>query len=149
MPARILTIALLTTLCAFPTHARAQNLSATALAMLQGTWTVVAAEQRGKPFDAIKGGQLTIAGATFQLQTAAGNEFSGTIRLNTAVTPRQIDFVHATGGTVWEAIYSVTDDLFRLNYIEANGVDARPTLFATSAETAGTIIAMARAEPAP
>jgi len=122
----------------------AQDQAADELRKLQGVWTVTAAEQRGRPFDVIKGGVLTIGDRSFALKTAAGNEFKGEIRIHQATTPRQLDFVHANNGPVWEAIYSVTDDVFRLNYVEAGGQDKRPTLFATSADTPGTVIVMRR-----
>lgn len=148
MPNRRNTVSvlLLLLLCIAPTIA-AQAQTADEIAKLQGEWTVVAAEQRGKPFDAIKGGRLTIQGTTFTLRTAAGNEFSGTIRVNPSSTPKQLDFHHADSGPVWAAIYSVTEDLFRLNYVEAGGRDPRPTIFATSGDSAGTVIAMSRTTP--
>ena len=68
------------------------------------------------------------------------------MRINPATTPRQLDFVHANG-TVWEAIYSADRDVFRLNYVEADGRIKRPTLFATSANGAGTVIVMRRMPP--
>ena len=121
-----------------------QEPNADELKRLQGGWQVVAAEQRGKPFDAIKGGALIVEGNTFFLRTAAGNEFRGEIRLGPANSPKQLDFVHAKNGPVWEAIYTVTDDSFRLNYVDAGGRDRRPTLFATTADSAGTVIVMRR-----
>jgi uncharacterized protein (TIGR03067 family) len=122
----------------------AQDQVAPELARLEGGWMVVAAEQRGKPFDAIRGGGLVIEGRTFFLKTAAGNEFKGEIRIDPAKSPKQLDFVHATGGVVWQAIYSVDEETFRLNYVEAGGRDPRPTLFATSSDSAGTVIVMNR-----
>ena len=104
---------------------------------------MTAAEQNGKPLDAIKGGVLTITDRSFALRTAAGNEFTGDLRINPATTPRQLDFVHANG-TVWEAIYSADRDVFRLNYVEVDGRNKRPTLFATSSDTAGTVIVTRR-----
>jgi uncharacterized protein (TIGR03067 family) len=114
------------------------------LARLEGGWMVVAAEQRGKPFDAIRGGGLVIEGRTFLLRTAAGNEFKGEIRVDASKSPRHLDFVHAEGGVVWHAIYTVDEEMLRLNYIEAGGRDRRPTLFATSSDSAGTVIVMTR-----
>jgi uncharacterized protein (TIGR03067 family) len=122
----------------------AQDQAADELEKLQGVWTVTAAEQRGRPFDAIKGGALTMAERSFVLKTAAGNEFTGEVRIHPSATPRQLDFVHADDGPVWEAIYSVTEDVLRLNYVEGGGSDKRPTLFATSADTAGTVIVLRR-----
>jgi uncharacterized protein (TIGR03067 family) len=126
------------------TAAPAQDKAAEELQKLQGVWTVTAAEQRGRPFDLIKGGALTIAERNFALKTAAGNEFKGEIRVNPSTTPRHLDFVHANSGPVWEAIYTVNDDVLRLNYVEGGGQDKRPTLFATSADTPGTVIVMRR-----
>lgn len=122
----------------------AQDQIAQELARLEGGWMVVAAEQRGKPFDAIRGGGLVIEGGTFSLKTAAGNEFKGEIRIDPTKSPKQLDFVHATGGVVWQAIYTVDEEMFRLNYVEAGGRDPRPTLFATSSDSAGTVIVMNR-----
>lgn len=121
----------------------AQDQSASDLKALQGGWIVVAAEQRGKPFDAIRGGGLVIEGNSFQLRTAAGNEMKGEIKVDAAASPRHLDFLHANGAQ-WHAIYSVDEETFRLNYVEAGGRDTRPTLFATSSETAGTVIVMNR-----
>ena len=122
----------------------AQDQTTDELKQLQGVWTVTAAEQRGRPFDAIKGGVLTIAEGSFVLKTAAGNEFKGGVRVYPSTTLRQLDFLHANQGPVWEAIYAVTDDVLRLNYVEGGGSDKRPTLFATSADTAGTVIVLRR-----
>ena len=122
----------------------AQDQVAQELARLEGGWMVVAAEQRGKPFDAIRGGGLVIEGRTFFLKTAADNEFKGEIRIDPTKSPKQLDFVHATGGVVWQAIYTVDEEMFRLNYVEAGGRDPRPTLFATSSDSAGTVIVMNR-----
>ena len=122
----------------------AQGSIADEFAKLQGSWTVTAAEQNGKPLDVIKGGVLTIADRNFALKTAAGNEFKGELRLNPTTSPKQLDFVHAGGTTVWEGIYAADGDVFRLNYVEAGGRDKRPTLFATSADSAGLVIVMRR-----
>lgn len=121
----------------------AQDRAAEELARFQGAWAVTAGEQNGKPFDAIRGGTLTVTDRTFALRTAGGNEFKGEIRINVSTSPAQLDFVHANG-MVWEAIYSVDEDAFKLNYVEAGGRDRRPTVFATSTGTAGTIVVMRR-----
>ena len=113
------------------------------LRTLQGEWTVAAAEQRGRPFDVIVGGLLTITGDRFALHTAAGNAFEGRIRVDATQSPRQLDFIH-DDGLLWEAIYVVQPDFFRLNYVEADADTARPTMFATTADTPGTVIVMQR-----
>jgi uncharacterized protein (TIGR03067 family) len=131
-------------LCLSASSVFTQDQKAAELAKLQGGWMVVAAEQRGKPLDSIRGGGLVIEGTTFFLRTAAKNEFKGDIRIDPTKSPKQLDFVHATGGVVWQAIYTVDEETFRLNYVEAGGRDSRPTLFATSADSAGTVIVLNR-----
>jgi uncharacterized protein (TIGR03067 family) len=138
--ASALTALMVWTFCA--SGVAAQDQKAKELSALQGGWIVMAAEQRGKPFEAIKGGVLIIEGQTFALKTAAGNEFKGEIRVDPTTSPKQLDFVHATGGAVWQAIYTVDEEMFRLNYVEAGGRDRRPTLFATSSDSGGTVIVM-------
>ena len=113
------------------------------LQTLQGEWTVAAAEQRGRPFDVIVGGVLTVTGDRFALLTATGNEFRGQIRIDATQSPGHLDFVH-DDGLLWEAIYVAQPDFFRLNYVEADAGTTRPTLFATTADTPGTVIVMQR-----
>ncbi|MXY23023.1 MAG: TIGR03067 domain-containing protein [Acidobacteria bacterium] len=113
------------------------------LQTLQGEWTVAAAEQRGQPFDAIVGGVLTITGDRFALLTATGNEFQGQIRIDATQSPAHLDFVH-DDGVLWEAIYVAQADFFRLNYVEADAGTPRPTMFATTADTPGTVIVLQR-----
>lgn len=132
--------------CLFVMAVSAQDRAADEWRKLQGAWTVTAGEQNGRPNDAIKSGTLTIADRAFTLRTAAGNEFTGELRINVAATPLQLDFIHANGA-VWEGIYSVTGDAFRLNYVEAGARSARPKIFATSADTAGSIVVMRRTAP--
>ena len=147
LPMAVLAFAASATLSAFQTAggvATAADPAAGEFARLQGAWTVTAAEQNGKPLDVIKGGVLTITDRNFALKTAAGNEFKGELRINAETSPKQLDFVHAGGTTVWEGIYTADGDVFRLNYVEAGGRDRRPTLFATSADSPGLVIVMRR-----
>lgn len=140
---RRLTTGLVTLALWTATALTAQEPAAEALAELQGGWMVVAAEQRGRPFDAIRGGALVIERQTFYLKTAAGNEFRGEIRVDPAQSPRHLDFVHDTGST-WNAIYTVDEETLRLIYVEADGRSQRPALFATASDTAGTLIVMTK-----
>jgi uncharacterized protein (TIGR03067 family) len=112
-------------------------------AALQGRWVVTAAEHQGKPFDAIKGGVMTIAGEGFEVRTASGNMLKGTLKLDASKTPSQLDMTHADG-TRWEAIYIVEGDTFRLNYVEADGKETRPVTFTTNDATEATIIVLRR-----
>lgn len=124
-------------------HGSAQEREAEEWTKLQGAWTVVAGEQNGRPNDAIKGGVLTIADRAFSLRTASGSEFKGQLRIDAAAMPLQLDFVHDTG-PVWQAIYTVNGDVFRLIYVEAGDGRTRPTIFATSAGGPGSIVVMRR-----
>ncbi len=120
---------------------RAQSPAATT--PLQGRWVVTAAEHQGKPFDAIKGGVMTIAGDGFEVRTASGNLLKGTLTLDASKQPAQMDMTHADGAR-WEAIYVVDGDTFRLNYVEAGGKDPRPTTFTTNDATEATVIILRR-----
>jgi len=122
--------------------ARAQDGDAAQdFAPLQGSWTVRAAEQSGQPFDAIVRGVLTIENGTFALSTAVGNEFTGTLELDNGASPWHIDF-HLTDGTHWTGIYTVGNGMLRLNYVDAGEGAARPEVFATTADTPGTVIVL-------
>ena len=108
---------------------------------LQGSWTVRAAEQSGQPFDAIVGGVLTIENGTFALSTAVGNEFTGALELDHSASPWHIDF-RLTDGTHWTGIYTVGNGMLRLNYVDAGEGAARSEVFATTADTPGTVIVL-------
>ena len=140
---RLLPVPILALLLLHPGAMAAQEAAEDDLQTLQGEWTVAAAEQGGRPFDVIVGGVLTIADDRFALVTATGNELGGRIRLDAAPSPRHLDFVH-DDGVRWEAIYAVEPDFFRLNYVEAAAETPRPTVFATSSDTPGTVIVLGR-----
>jgi uncharacterized protein (TIGR03067 family) len=110
---------------------------------LQGRWTVTSGEHDGRPMDAIKGGVMTVTGEAFEIRTASGNMLRGTLRVDTAKTPFQMDLLHADGAR-WEAIYEVNADGFRLNYVEAGGKDRRPDTFTTGNGTEASIVRMRR-----
>jgi uncharacterized protein (TIGR03067 family) len=122
--------------------AQAQTAMRADLVPLQGSWTVIAAEQAGKPFDAMKGGRLTIGEDSFELQ-AAGYEARGKFGIRSNAAPKQIDF-HLTTGTIWGGIYAVTAKTLRLHYVEVVGGVQRPRLFATSADQPGVVLTLQR-----
>ena len=86
---------------------------------------------------------LTITDDKFALHTASGRDLKGQLKINASAAPHTLDFVHADG-TLWEAIYSLDGDAFKLNYIEAGAKDKRPTLFVTGNGTEASIIVMSR-----
>jgi uncharacterized protein (TIGR03067 family) len=125
----------------FTAHVRAQ--SSNASSPLQGRWVVTAAEHQGKPFEAIKGGVMTIAGDAFEVRTASGNMLKGTLKLDASKQPAHLDMVHADGER-WEGIFAIEGDTFRMNYVEAGGKDVRPTTFTTNDATEATVIVLRR-----
>lgn len=125
-------------------HAGAEEQAANDYDILEGSWTVAAAEQSGQAFDVIVGGILTIQDASFSLVTATGNEIAGTLHLDAGATPARIDFLLASG-EVWDGIYASTGDVLRLNYVERGDAE-RPAVFATTADTPGTVIVLRRTD---
>jgi uncharacterized protein (TIGR03067 family) len=114
-----------------------------ALDALQGRWVVTGAEHNGRPLDAIKGGVMTVAGSAFEIRTAAGTIVKGTLRVDGSRAPAHMDLVHADGA-IWEAVYEVSGDTFRINYVEAGGKDPRPAAFTTSPDTEESLVILRR-----
>jgi uncharacterized protein (TIGR03067 family) len=112
-------------------------------ARLQGRWVVTGAEHNARPMTTLNGGVMTISGSAFEIRTASGNMLKGTLRLDASKSPLQIDMVHADG-TEWEAIYEVTGDTLRLNYVAKGEKDPRPTAFTTSEKTEESLIVLRR-----
>jgi uncharacterized protein (TIGR03067 family) len=116
---------------------------ATVPSELQGRWVVTGAEHEGRPMPGLNGGVMTVTRDAFEIRTASGNVLRGTLKVNATRKPAEFDFLHADGAR-WEAIYEVTGDQFRLNYVEAGGKDVRPKDFTTSAQTEASVITLRR-----
>jgi len=114
-----------------------------AAAPLQGRWVVTGGEHNGKPMNTLNGGVMTVTGTAFEIRTASGNMLKGTLKLDAAKRPAQMDMIHADG-TEWEAIYEATGDTFRLNYVVKGEKDPRPAAFATSDTTEESIVVLQR-----
>jgi uncharacterized protein (TIGR03067 family) len=136
---RLLTVCVVVLLAASSWHLLAQDASAP----LQGRWVVSGAEHNGKPMTGLNGGVMTIAGRAFEIRTASGNMLKGTLRLDSTKQPWQMDMVHADG-VEWEAIYDVSGDTLRLNYVVKGEKDPRPASFATSEKTEESLIVLRR-----
>jgi uncharacterized protein (TIGR03067 family) len=108
-------------------------------APLQGTWVVTAAEQGGRPVDPLEGAKLTIGDDSFELQLA-GREFRGKIKVRWEGSPKQIDFLLPR--TVWRGIFTLTAKTLRVHYVDVTDSAERPKLFATSADSPGTLLVM-------
>ena len=114
-----------------------------ATAPLQGRWVVTGAEHNAKPMTTLNGGVMTVNGSAFEIRTASGTMLKGTLRLDAAKKPSHMDMVHADG-LEWEAIYEVTGDTMRLNYVVKGEKDPRPAAFNTSEKTEESLIVLRR-----
>ena len=123
------------------TSALAQQ--ADALAPLQGQWVVTAGEHNGESMDALNGGVMTIDGAAFEITTASGNVLAGTLEVEASMRPQHLDLLHADG-TRWEAVFEVDGVVLRLNYVDASGLDPRPTGFKTLPTNEESLIVLRR-----
>lgn len=139
----IVPILVLVALVVFVIAVATRDEAADELARLSGWWMVVAAEQGGRPLDAIRGGSLVLSGSTFYLRTAAGNEFRGDIRVDPSPTPPNLDFLHDTGAA-WHAIYRQDEATLWLNYVVAGDRAPRPVQFATAPNAPDTLIVLTR-----
>jgi hypothetical protein len=64
------------------------------------------------------------------------------VKIDPSTSPMQFDFVHDNNGPLWQAIYSVDDDVFKLNYVDAATNEKRPAIFATSSGSGAAIVVM-------
>ncbi len=117
--------------------------ASSALAPMQGRWVVTGGEHNGRPMDSLKGGVMTVTGSAFEVRTASGNILKGTLQAKAGTSPTQLDMTHADGEK-WEAIFEVSGDVLRLNYVEAGGKDPRPQAFTTSEKTEESIVTLRR-----
>ena len=116
---------------------------ADALAPLQGRWVVTAGEHNGEPMDALNGGVMAIDGAAFEIITVSGNVIAGTLEVEASMRPKHLDLLHADG-TRWEAVFEVEGTVLRMNYVDASGVDPRPTVFKTLPTNEESLIVLNR-----
>lgn len=97
--------------------------------------------------ESVVGGVMTVSGEEFLIRTAGGSELRGRAQVNAAKTPHELDFIH-TGGMVegarWLAIYEISGDTLRLNYVDAKGKEPRPSRFATSSDTEASLMTLRR-----
>ena len=122
---------------------RVEVVQADALAPLQGRWVVTAGEHNGESMDSLNGGVMAIDGAAFEITTVSGNVLTGTLEVDASMRPTHLDLLHASG-TRWEAVFEVDGTLFRLNYVDASGVDPRPTGFTTLPTNEESLIVLNR-----
>jgi uncharacterized protein (TIGR03067 family) len=119
------------------------------LAPRQGTWKRVAAEVDGKetPAGELKGTTLTIEGDRYTLKQA-GQVRTGTLKLDSTKSPKQIDIISAAGpnkGKSLAGIYELQGNTFR--YCVAQPGKARPTEFSAKAGSGLGLFVNQRATP--
>jgi uncharacterized protein (TIGR03067 family) len=115
-------------------------------AALQGSWTVIAGEHGGRPMDSMNGGIMEVKGDRFRISTSSGTLLEGQLILDSSKTPALMVMQHDSGMR-WEAIYEVSGNDFRMNYIDAAGPDPLPEVFRTSEETEASVVVLTRSEP--
>jgi uncharacterized protein (TIGR03067 family) len=116
---------------------------------LQGTWTVIAAEQDGRPLDRIKGNALTVEGSRFLIKTK-GSDLKGTIDLHAGARPTAMDLTHTEGevvGRTWYAIYSLERDVLKICYLDPNPDNTRPGGFETAQGSNALMVTLERDSP--
>jgi uncharacterized protein (TIGR03067 family) len=116
---------------------------------VQGTWTVVEAEQDGEPLDRIKGNTLVIDGDKFTIKTKT-SDLKGTFELHPGIMPKGMDLTHTQGaveGRTWYAIYSLDGDDLKICYADPNPDKQRPNDFATKPGSSLLRVTLKRGEP--
>jgi uncharacterized protein (TIGR03067 family) len=114
---------------------------------LEGTWTVVSAEQDGQALDRIKGGILKITDQNFYIKTKSGTEMKGDLRIDPAKKPKTMDLAHQEGllrDKTWQGIYEVAGDDLKICYVEADKDKERPAEFTTSQDSNRLLVVLKR-----
>ena len=118
---------------------------------LDGSWTAARAERDGQPATDVVGNRLSVAGERFEIHAKDGSLlFAGTVKVDAAVTPATIDFVHGEGplsGKVWKGIYLLGDNLLTV-CDNAPSIDRpRPRVFAAPASSGYVVVIFVRQSP--
>jgi uncharacterized protein (TIGR03067 family) len=116
----------------------------------QGTWKVVAAEQKGEkvPAKDLEGILLTIEGHTIQVKENDKTQERYTYKLALDKKPKQVDFTYKEGpkkGRTDRGIYKFERDGERLTFcIEEDEKVTRPRDFATNADSSLSLVVLER-----
>jgi uncharacterized protein (TIGR03067 family) len=103
------------------------------LEKLQGDWDLVSAETKGKDITKVakQSFSMKIKGKKFRLESG-GNLLQFTFRVNSAKSPKEIDFKTAAALTAL-GIFAFDGDKLKLSWLPAG--KGRPKGFATDAKT--------------
>jgi uncharacterized protein (TIGR03067 family) len=102
---------------------------------LQGKWMVESFEYNGGPVAEMLGAIREFAGDKYTLTPKSGDTFTGTLKIDAAQTPKQIDLMLAD--RTLKGIYEVDGTTLKLAYTLEG--DARPTEF-TSKPDSGVVL---------
>jgi uncharacterized protein (TIGR03067 family) len=105
------------------------------LQRFQGNWSLISAQRDGTKLsaDEVQKFKLTIQDKAFVLNKDSMVISRGTLKLNPARTPKEIDEVVTTGpnqGKVFSAIYEIDDDQHTICFAAAG--KERPTAFSST-----------------
>jgi uncharacterized protein (TIGR03067 family) len=106
---------------------------------LEGTWSIVAGEYRGKPDKEALKFKVTFSGNRFTVQRGETVEVRGSLRLDPSASPRHMDASYSGGphqGKTRPGIYEWKGDRLRIGYADIG--HERPTVF--SSTTGGGIL---------
>jgi uncharacterized protein (TIGR03067 family) len=109
---------------------------------LQGKWNVETFEYNGKPVEALKGAVREFKDSKYTLKPVEGETFTGTVKLDDAKTPKQIDL--ELNERTLKGIYEISGDVLKISY-RLEG-DERPTEFASKPDSGIVLVVHKRAK---
>jgi len=116
---------------------------------LQGTWTVAALEMDGQTVGPIGDARIVIEGSRFT-STGMGEEYAGTISLDSSASPARIDMKFDSGpenGNTNLGIYQLDGDSWKI-CLATRGTK-RPTEFASPPDSGIAVETLVRGKAAP
>lgn len=109
---------------------------------LQGKWTVESFVYNGLPVDELKNAVRQFSGDKYTLTPTSGEEFNGTIKLDSSQKPKQIDL--QLSDRTLQGIYEIEGDTLRMSY--ALEGDERPTELASQPDSGVVLVVHKRAK---
>jgi uncharacterized protein (TIGR03067 family) len=103
---------------------------------LQGKWTVESFEYNGTAVAEMLGAVREFAGDKYTLTPKSGDTFNGTVKLDAAPTPKQIDLV--LPDRTLKGIYEVDGATLKIAYTLEG--DARPSEFASKPDSGVVLV---------
>jgi uncharacterized protein (TIGR03067 family) len=112
------------------------------LARLAGKWTVESFEFNGQPVAEMIAAVREFKADQYTLTPKSGQTFSGTLKIDAAQTPKQIDLMLAD--RTLRGIYEIDGTTLKLAY--ALEGDARPTAFESKADSGVVLVVHKKSE---